>query len=120
MTLVFAIVAIAVNPAGGQTSPDDVAQARNAAEEWLNLIDRGDYRESWIKAASLFKDRVTMDEWEQQVGGVRDLLGTMTSRKFKSSKYLTSLPGAPDGKYVVLQYNTSFAHKKAAIETILP
>jgi Protein of unknown function (DUF4019) len=118
--LVFAIAAIAANRARAQTSSDNVAQARNAAEEWLNLIDKGDYRQSWINAASFFKDRVTMDEWEQQVGGVRDSLGIMTSRKFKSAKFVTSMPGAPDGKYVVLQYNTSFAHKKAAIETVTP
>ena len=31
---------------------------------------------------------------------------------------LTHLPGAPDGQYLVLQFNTSFAEKKAAVETV--
>jgi hypothetical protein len=68
----------------------------------------------------LFKDRVSVDEWEQQVSGVRESLGELVSRKFKSAEYVTTLPGAPDGKYVVLQYDSSFAHKKAAIETVTP
>lgn len=33
---------------------------------------------------------------------------------------MTSLPGAPDGKYVVIQYDTSFENKKAAVETVTP
>ena len=61
-----------------------------------------------------------MDEWEQQVGGVRDPLGAVVSRKLKDAHYTTTLPGAPDGEYVVLEYNTSFAHKKSAIETVTP
>jgi hypothetical protein len=44
----------------------------------------------------------------------------LISRKLKSKKYTTSLPGAPDGKYVVIQYETSFEHKKSAIETVTP
>ncbi len=33
---------------------------------------------------------------------------------------MTSLPGAPDGQYVVIQYESSFEHKKSAIETVTP
>jgi len=32
----------------------------------------------------------------------------------------TSLPGAPDGDYVVIQFQTSFANKASAVETITP
>lgn len=118
--VVLAIVAIAPNQARAQTQSDNIAQARTAADQWLSLIDRGDYRASWMNAASFFKDRVTMDQWEQQVGAVRGSLGQLTLRKFRSARYTTSLPGAPDGKYVVLQYNSSFAHKKAATEIVTP
>ena len=31
-----------------------------------------------------------------------------------------SLPGAPDGKYVVIQYDTVFENKSSAVETIIP
>ncbi len=33
---------------------------------------------------------------------------------------MTSLPGAPDGEYVVISYETSFTNKKSAIETVTP
>ncbi|MEW6584469.1 MAG: DUF4019 domain-containing protein, partial [Nitrospirota bacterium] len=38
----------------------------------------------------------------------------------KSKKYATSLPGAPDGEYVVIEFETSFENKKSAVETVTP
>ncbi len=35
-------------------------------------------------------------------------------------KHSTSLPGAPDGEYVVIEFITSFSNKKSAIETVTP
>ncbi|HWN92533.1 MAG TPA: DUF4019 domain-containing protein, partial [Verrucomicrobiae bacterium] len=31
-----------------------------------------------------------------------------------------TLPGAPDGEYVVIQYETAFENKASAVETITP
>lgn len=54
------------------------------------------------------------------VSVARKPLGAVLSRTFKLAKYSTSLPGAPDGQYVVIQYDTSFENKKSAVETITP
>lgn len=54
------------------------------------------------------------------VKSVRDPLGKVLSRKFKSATYTKTLPGFPDGEYVVLQFETSFEHKASAIETLTP
>ena len=48
----------------------------------------------------------------------RKPLGNLVSRKLKSAQPATSLPGAPDGQYVVMQFETSFADKKSAVETV--
>ena len=97
-----------------------VEQARKAAEAWLKLVDDGKYQGSWEQAATYFKDHVTAAHWSEMVGAARKPLGAMLSRDFKMAHYSTSLPGAPDGEYVVIQYDTSFANKKAAVETITP
>jgi hypothetical protein len=47
-------------------------------------------------------------------------LGAVISRKLKSAEYTTQLPGAPDGQYVVLRYESGFEHKSSAIETVTP
>jgi hypothetical protein len=50
----------------------------------------------------------------------RKPLGKTLSRKITSAKYTTTLPGAPDGEYVVIQYQTSFKNKLSAVETVTP
>ena len=50
----------------------------------------------------------------------RQPLGASLSRKFISKRYLTSLPGAPDGEYVVILFAASFQNKQSAVETVTP
>jgi len=91
-----------------------------AAEKWLTIVDKGKYMESWEASSEYFKQALTQDQWEQVLRAVRGPLGKLISRKVKSATYTTSLPGAPDGQYVVIQFNTSFENKKSAIETVTP
>jgi hypothetical protein len=114
MTLIFASFAAA----HAQSKPEDLAQ--KSAESWLSLVDSGKYAESWDQAASFFKGAVTKADWQSKVAPVRGPLGKVISRKLKSAKYTKTLPGAPDGEYVVLQYDTNFEHKESAVETIVP
>jgi hypothetical protein len=94
--------------------------ARKSAESWLALVDQGKYGESWDAAAKLFQGAVSRDKWKEAIAGVRGPLGKLVSRRLKSAEAKTALPGAPDGKYVVIQFNTSFENKKAAVETVTP
>jgi len=98
--------------------PEDEAQ--KAAEQWLALMDAGKFAEGWNTAAGYLQAAVSQQQFESSLAAVRKPLGDLVSRKLKSAKYTKSLPGAPDGEYVVLQFDTSFANKKAAIETITP
>jgi hypothetical protein len=52
--------------------------------------------------------------------GVRTPLGKVVSRKLKSREYTEKMPGAPDGKYVVVQFDTVFANKSSSVETVVP
>jgi len=97
-----------------------VDEATKAADRWLKLVDAGDYKQSWNTACSLFRNAVTADQWAQQVGSVRKQVGALVSRKLKSAQYATSLPGAPSGKYVVIQYDSVFQNKSDAVETVTP
>lgn len=96
------------------------AAAAAAAKTWLALIDKAEYGESWETAASYFKGAITKERWQQSLTAVRKPLGTRVSRELKSKTYAQSLPGAPDGEYVVIQFNTSFENKKSAVETVTP
>lgn len=96
------------------------AAAASAAKTWLALIDSAKYGESWEAAASYFKGAITKEKWQQTLTAVRKPLGPMVSRELESKTYAQSLPGAPDGEYVVIQFNTTFEGKNSAIETVTP
>jgi len=101
------------NPkAGSQKS------ATVAAQTWLATVDDGQYAQSWDQASELFRKAITQDKWVSALENVRKPLGNLVSRKLKSAQPMTELPGAPDGQYVVMQFETSFANKKSAIETV--
>ena len=108
----------AVTGMAEQSEKEKVAIA--GAEKWLSIVDEGKYGESWKEAAEYFRNAVKQDQWEQAVQAVRKPLGKLISRKVKSASYKTSLPGAPDGQYVVIEFETSFENKKSAIETVTP
>ena len=99
---------------------DQETEAVTAAEGWLALVDAGKYGESWKAASRFFKSAVPQGQWEQSLKAVRPPIGKLVSRKLLSKTYMTSLPGAPDGEYLVIQFETSFQNKKSAIETITP
>ena len=91
-----------------------------ASQAWLDLVDGRNYSGSWEGASECFKAAVTMEQWQGSMGAFRKPLGKVVSRKLKSKQYTRTLPGAPDGEYVIIQYETSFKNKKSAIETITP
>jgi len=108
---------------GSTSQPEATVQksaAQKSAEQWLALVDAGNYAGSWKTAAGHFQAAVPQDQWEHTIAAVREPLGNLVSRKLKSAHYAKSLPGTPDGEYVVLLFDTSFMNKKTAVETITP
>jgi hypothetical protein len=94
--------------------------AEQAAKVWLGSLDAGEYAECWKQASSLFQSKVTEEQWKAAARNARGPYGKLLSRKVKSAKFERTLPYAPDGEYVVIQYETSFENKKDAIETVTP
>lgn len=115
----IAILAICFS-SNSMASEEKEAQALTAARTWLALVDEGMYGDSWETAAAYFKRAIAKEKWDQMLTAVRSPLGRVVSRELISKMYTQSLPGAPDGEYVVIQFATSFENKKSAIETITP
>lgn len=117
---VAAVCVIATAFSGIAAEPEKEKAAVVTAEKWVILVDDGKYAESWKEAAEYFRNAVRQDQWEQMARAVRQPLGKLVSRKVKTSIHKTALPGAPDGEYVVIEFETSFENKKTAIETVTP
>ena len=113
-----ALWATLVTAATPNASPE--MGAESAAQAWLGLVDSGNYTGSWSTASSLFRQKVSESQWQSAAAAARAPFGALKSRTLQSATPKSSLPGAPDGQYVVIQYASSFEHKANAIETVTP
>jgi Protein of unknown function (DUF4019) len=126
LKIVFLIslgVLLVAGIAGAQNSQLEKTAEKAAiasAEKWLAVVDNGNYADSWEKAAVFSKNSVPKEQWEKSMLSFRKPLGRLVSRKVQSAKFKTSLPKTPDGKYVVITFETVFEKKKSAIETVTP
>jgi protein-disulfide isomerase len=121
-TITFAALALLFIYAGCQAQENKKAEeaAVSAAKEWLAMVDDGKFGESWDEAAGIFRGAIPRDQWIKAIQSVKNPLGKTLKRELTSSSSRTTLPGAPDGEYVVIQFTTSFENKASATETITP
>ena len=120
---IAALVTLSVMATSGLGVESVLAQSSTAAaqqstERWLGLVDKGDYAASWNAAGAFFRNAITRDRWQESLRGVRPPLGAVKSRTLKSATPAKTLPGAPDGEYVVFLFDSSFERKQAAVETV--
>jgi len=112
------LILLGINASAGDSGKE--AAAVSVAEKWLAMVDSEKYVESWQEASEIFRTAVQPKQWKQAMETVRRPLGRVLSRKVKTKVYTTTLPGAPDGEYVVIQFESSFENKKTAVETVTP
>ena len=105
--------AFAQQPAAGV-----IDAGRQSAQQWLVVLDQGNYAASWDASAHIFQSAISKAEWEKAAASVRNPFGALEKREQTSATYAEQLPGAPAGQYVVLQYRAQFAGGKTATETV--
>ena len=106
--------------AGASFADNDEATllAQAAATSWLELSDDGKYEDTWTQASSLFQAAITVQDWARAVGAARGPLQGLVSRELVSAEFHRELPGAPDGEYVILIFDSVFEKKAKAVETV--
>ena len=78
----------------------------------------GEYIASRREASAYLQGAISEKAWVASLHGVRTPLGKRLSRQLTKAQYTKTVPGAPDGDYVVMQFATRFEHKQAAVETV--
>lgn len=102
---VLTIVLAAAHPAAHSLGVQE-ADARRAAQNWLALIDSGQYEQSWAEAARAFQRAVTAEAWARQAASARQRSGASISRELVSDTDVTDPPGVPPGEYFRIRYET--------------
>lgn len=121
----FAPIALAVMLASPSAAvhaePIDHTRAGvEAAERWLAVLDAGRGADAWSAAAASLRAAVTQEQLASGLAAARAPFGAFKSRKLANARYTTTLPGAPPGEYVVIQFESTFDRRAGAIETVTP
>jgi hypothetical protein len=90
-----------------QPGPDD------RARQWLTLVDDSNYAES-AKQMGPQARKADIDK----LPSIREPLGAMSSRSLKDVTLTRTSAGMPAGQYAVVRYESNFARKAVAMETI--
>ena len=86
-------------------TPDD------RARQWLVLVDDKNYAQSWSEASKTFQERQKTEAWVAEAQAKRAPLGAVASRDLKAIDLSR-------GNSAVVSYDSVFAHKAAAVETV--
>jgi transcriptional regulator with XRE-family HTH domain len=75
---------------------------------WLQLVDDEQYALSWDESGPIFKTSVTQTKWIEAMQLVRQPLGIVKSRELAMAQAPTTLPGLPEGDYLIITFSTAF------------
>ena len=92
--------------------------AQGVAREWLKLVDENDAQASWAAAAPQFQRRMNVAAWQSALQQARVPLGAVVRRTIVATDFAKTFPGAPEGDYALVQFESAFAKKSQAHETL--
>ena len=115
-------------PTGAQQAPgtqqandphaaDELAAERQALG-FLGYLDQGRFADSYAYTGMLIRTQLDRDAFSAQIQKARVGTGAFQSRELIDSAYTTTVPGAPEGQYVILHYHASFANRPDSVETV--
>jgi hypothetical protein len=128
LAIALGILPAVLTPIGAtaRTVPDltgvDVPAAEGfgamTANDWLGRLDADDYDGSYEAAASAARNTTTPETWSKKLRGLRRPLGKLVSRQSGAAAVERSLPGLPDGLYVIVEFDSVFERKKKCVEVV--
>lgn len=98
-------------------SPSEEA-ATKAALAWVALVDGQHWGESWDAAGTMFRSQVAKPQWASTIQSARQPFGAVSSRVLQTVTHTSTLPNAPAGEYMVIQFRTSFTKRPDSLESI--
>ncbi len=100
-------------------SAEEQQAAQDTADGWIALIDSMEYAASWERTSAALRQQVTQIDWEQTMRSTLSPLGPLLSRTLQGREYTTTLPGAPEGEYIVITYGSTYTQLENAVETLV-
>lgn len=93
--------------------------AVDAAEEWLDLVDRQSYGVSWELTGAGLKSSTRKETWIQTVEAARHHRGPVLSRRPVESETASNAAGLPPGEYALVTFETAFRGTGDSVESLI-
>jgi len=105
-------------PAMAADEEIDTSAAMAATHEWLAHMDAARYGAAWESCAESFRKGIERMNWEINAETARAPLGVHIARRLRSASFTRTLPGAPEGEYVLVQFDARFEKRPLALELV--
>jgi hypothetical protein len=111
---------LALGRAHAQADPHQAEEqaAQRQALGFLGYLDQGRFADSYDYTGMLIRTSLDRETFAQKLESARSGTGPLVSRNLIDASYATTVPGAPEGQYVILHYATSFANRQDTLETV--
>jgi hypothetical protein len=112
---------VAALPAQQASADPHIAEEQAAQRQalgFLGYLDQGRFADSYAYTGMLIRSQLDREAFASQVEKARSGTGALQTREFIDAGYSTTVPGAPEGQYVVLHYHSSFANRPDTVETV--
>ncbi|MEM7218925.1 MAG: DUF4019 domain-containing protein [Pseudomonadota bacterium] len=116
MSFILAVLSCCLTSPAHASEPTPSAQSTVLA--WLNVVDAGHYDRSWTDTSAAFQAKVSQTKWITLAGKARKPLGPLKRRELLGAAYEDELPRAGTGDYIIFQFQSKFARKPKAVETV--
>src|SRR5438445_2792589 len=106
-----------VVPARALTLSSDDQAAREAALQWLKIVDSGNYKD----AAQLMSEQIRgTRDWANYFAAHRAPLGRVKNRQISEVKHTSTVPDDPETRlHAIIRFKTSFELKSVATEEVV-
>lgn len=99
--------------------PEKEQKATLAANTFLSKVDATEFAVSWDIGAALLREKVTKEEWVDNLSKIHEITGKLVERKQTKASYTTSAKDAPDGDYIIFLYDSNFEKRTGRKESII-
>lgn len=91
-----------------QNTQQQLSASSLAAQQWLDLVDKNRYEDSWNQASTLMKRTVSQKEWQKILNATRKPLGSAGKRTMIHQAPAQNPKNMPRGDYMVILYQTNY------------
>jgi hypothetical protein len=92
--------------------------AQRQALGFLGYLDQGRFADSYAYTGVLMRNQLDPQTYAAKIENMRAGVGALQGRQLIDANPTNTVPGAPEGQYIVLHYHANYQNLNDAVETI--